>query len=88
MDGGPHSLSGAIPVRNVSNLYFDQYNVRIEESLVKDWMAQPPEVIVVDWFAASEQSVWLRGNILKDWLGKNYVQVAKINNKRILRLNH
>lgn len=86
--GGPHSLSGGIPVRNVSNLYFDQFSLRIEESLVKDWMAHPPEVVVMDWFVTPERSIWLRGKAFQDWLDENYVQVAKINNKRILSLNH
>jgi len=83
--GGPHSLSGSIPVRNVSNLYFDQYNIRIEESLVKDWMAHPPEMIVQDWFVTPDTSVWLRGEIFKSWIRDNYFEVAEISGKKVLQ---
>jgi hypothetical protein len=83
--GGPHSLSGSVPVRNVSNLYFDQYNVRIEESLVKDWMAHPPEMIVRDWFATPENSVWLRGEKFNNWIQDNYFEVAQISGKKVLQ---
>ena len=85
--GGPHSLSGAIPVRNVSNLYFDQFNLRIEESLVRGWMSNPPEMIVMDWFATPDNSIWLRGKIFEDWIKNNYIEVANIDNKKILKLN-
>jgi hypothetical protein len=72
-------------VRNVSNLYFDQYNIRIEESLVKDWMAHPPEMIVQDWFVTPDTSVWLRGEIFKSWIRDNYFEVAEISGKKVLQ---
>ncbi len=83
--GGPHSLSEAIPVRNVSNLYFDQFNSRIEESLVKDWMANPPEMIIRYWYALPGDSVWLRSELFEIWLKKNYVQVAEIEGRKVLK---
>ena len=86
--GGPHSLSEAIPVRNVSNLYFDQYNTRIEESLVKDWMQHPPEMIVLDWFVTPDTSVWLRGDLFRNWLSSQYLEVTKVAGKNILKLKN
>jgi hypothetical protein len=86
--GGPHSLSEAIPVRNVSNLYFDQYNTRIEESLVKDWMQHPPEMIVLDWYVTPDTSVWLRGDLFKNWLSSQYLEVTKVAGKKILKLKN
>jgi len=84
--GGPHSLSGSIPVRNISNLYFDQYNTRIEESLVGDWFAHPPEMIVSDWFVTPDTSIWLKGKEFENWLNENYVQVGIVDQKKILKL--
>ncbi len=83
--GGPHSLTGAIPVRNVSNLYFDQFNSRIEESLVRDWMAHPPEMIVRFWYALPENSVWLKSEEFENWIRKNYVQVDEIEGRKVLK---
>jgi hypothetical protein len=84
--GGPHSLSGSLPVRNVSNLYFDQYNTRIEESLVKEWMAHPPEMIIRDWFVTPDSSVWLKGKAFENWLNEHYVQVGMVDQKNIFKL--
>ncbi len=83
--GGPHSLSGAIPVRNISNIYFDQYNPRIEESLVKGWMVNPPEMIVRGFFVPAEGSQWLVSERFESWIKNNYLQVAEISEKRIFQ---
>jgi len=83
--GGPHSLSGSVPVRNISNLYFDQFNSRIEESLVKDWMVNPPEMIVRYWYALPGNSVWLKSELFESWIKKNYVQLTEIEGRKVLK---
>lgn len=85
--GGPHSLSGAIPVRNISNIYFDQYNIRIEESLVKGWIANPPEMIVRDWMALAGNSNWLKSEQFESWIKNNYLQVAEISGKKYFSID-
>ncbi|MFM8315700.1 MAG: glycosyltransferase family 39 protein, partial [Deltaproteobacteria bacterium] len=85
-NGGAHSLSEGIPVRNVSILYFDQFSPRIEESLIKGWVLDPPEVIVRSWFSGHINTNGLKGEKFESWLSKNYVSIANIEGKTVLKL--
>lgn len=84
-NGGPHSLSESVPVRNVSILFFDQYHPRIEELLLEDWMKNPPEMIVRYWCAIHDNPSGINGKVFQSWVQDNYLQIAEIQGRKILK---
>jgi hypothetical protein len=73
--GGPHSMFGGSPVKNIASIYRDTYHSRQEQTLWREWHLHPPDYVFFGNFTPASHAALLERNSIQAWLNKDFVRV-------------